>query len=111
MSEKKGVMVAGFGAVAVGILLFATRAKAAPPEPPEPPSPPPPGLATLFGIVSRADTGEPLSGVNVSLWSPDGLEMLDATTTKGSGSFLLENILPGSYTITFQKEGYETQAK
>ncbi|MBA7681916.1 hypothetical protein ES703_90260 [subsurface metagenome] len=63
--------------------------------------PAPPGLANLYGVVTDAETGLPLSGVKVSI---DGLVVY----TDASGNYGFEGLTPGGYTITFEKEGYET---
>ena len=99
---RKAAVVVGLGAAVVGAYLLLKPAEAAPPEEPEL------GLATVYGIVINADTGNPLSGVSVSLWSPDETELLADTVTNGAGSYSLENILPGSCVLYFQKEGFET---
>lgn len=100
--DKKGLgILVAIGAGIAGIAL-AARAKAKPPEP---------GLATLYGIVSDAATGQPIEGVSVSLWSPDGTELLQQTFTNGTGSYALKNILPGAYAIMFEKEGYESEVR
>jgi len=54
----------------------------------------------LYGIVSDIDM-VPLSGVSVTL---DGL----VTTTDNLGQYQFTDLVPGNYTITFVKEGYET---
>ena len=58
-------------------------------------------VASLSGVVSDAETGYPISGVKVTL---DGLVVY----TSSAGEFLLEGLEPGTYIITFEKEGYET---
>lgn len=57
--------------------------------------------ATLYGVVTDAETGYPLSGVKVTI---DGL----TTYTDASGNYGFTGLTPGSYAITFEKEGYET---
>ncbi|GAI81035.1 unnamed protein product [marine sediment metagenome] len=64
-------------------------------------TPMPPPLADLFGIVTDADTGAPLPGVLVTI---NGL----TTTTNAFGEYTFVGLTPGSYTITFEKDGYET---
>ncbi len=61
-------------------------------------------LANLYGVVTDAETGYPLEGVRVSI---NGL----TTYTNGSGYYGFEELTPGSYTITFEKEGYETEVR
>jgi len=68
------------------------------------PSLPPPGLATLWGIVTDADTGTPIEGIEVSL---NGLTA--TTCVKGRYEFL--NVEPGTYSLVFTDPlgRYETQ--
>lgn len=61
----------------------------------------PPPVANLYGVVTDAQTGYPIEGVRVTI---DGL----VTYTNSSGAYAFEGLTPGSYTITFEKEGYET---
>ena len=60
-----------------------------------------PPLADLSGVVTDAGTGIPLSGVLVTI---NGL----TTMTNVFGEYMFVGLTPGSYTITFEKEGYET---
>ncbi len=69
---------------------------------------PPTGLANLYGKVTDAETGGELSGVYVALWDSAGMELLAYAYTNGSGNYIIENILPGSYVLQFSKAGYET---
>lgn len=81
-------------AVGIGALLyFLTRAKA--------PPPPPPGAATLYGIVTDDETGEPIPDVLVTL---DG----GSTYTDSAGTYTFADIASGEYVLKFSKEGYET---
>ena len=61
----------------------------------------PPPVANLYGVVTDAETGNPIQGVKVTI---NGL----VTYTNSSGAYGFEGLTPGSYTITFEKEGYET---
>jgi hypothetical protein len=94
----------------VGMLVLAAlaiRAFTRKPEVPEPEVPPPALVpANIYGRVLDAETSAPLGEVEVSLWSPDGAELLASTSTNSSGNYRIENILPGFYTITLEKEGY-----
>lgn len=58
------------------------------------PPPPPPGLATLWGIVTDANTGNPIEGIDVSLgdWS---------ATTTSDGRYEFADVEPGTYTLIF----------
>ena len=67
-------------------------------------TPLPPPVANLYGVVTDAETGYPLSGVKVTI---DGL----VTYTNASGAYGFEGLALGSYTITFEKEGYETEVR
>ncbi|GAJ15809.1 unnamed protein product [marine sediment metagenome] len=60
-----------------------------------------PPLASLYGVVTDAETGYALEGVKVTI---DGL----VTYTDSLGQYAFEGLTPGSYTITFEKDGYET---
>lgn len=64
-------------------------------------TPIPPPVANLYGVVTDAQTGYPISGVKVTI---DGL----TTYTDASGNYGFTGLSPGSYTITFEKDGYET---
>jgi len=90
------LLVAGIGAgaaIATGVALyFITRAKVAPP---------PLGDAFLYGVVTDAETGYPIEGVRVSL---NGLVVY----TDSSGYYAFRGVEPGSYTVTFLKDGYES---
>lgn len=69
---------------------------------PLPPIPPP--TANLHGVVYDAETGYPIEGVKVTI---DGL----VTYTNASGAYAFEGLTPGTYTITFEKDGYETEVR
>ena len=56
--------------------------------------------ANLYVTVSDSATNQPLSGVKVSI---GGL----VAYTDSSGVCFFSGLNPGSYEITFQKEGYE----
>ena len=58
---------------------------------------------SISGSVSDGTTGEPVPVVNVSL-SPGG----KSTVTGSDGSFSFENLDAGEYSITLQKDGYES---
>lgn len=60
--------------------------------------------ARLFGIVTDANTGSPLSVVKVSL---NGLSVY----TSASGQYQLSGLEPGRYIVTFEKSGYETATR
>ncbi|MBA7552435.1 hypothetical protein ES705_44996 [subsurface metagenome] len=65
------------------------------------PPTPPPGRANLYGKVNDAATGEPISGVLVTL---NGLEV----STDAGGNYIFEDLEPGAYEGSASREGYET---
>jgi len=89
--KKKIAIVGGALAVIAGIVVFATRAKAAPP----------PGLANLYGKVTDAETGKKIPDVLVSL---NGLQVY----TDSAGNYAFADLEPGAYVLQFSKDGYET---
>jgi uncharacterized membrane protein len=60
--------------------------------------------AELYGQVTDADTGQPLSGVKVSI---DSLSVY----TDAAGMYGFTNLEPGTYDVKFEKSGYETAVK
>ncbi|GAI32023.1 unnamed protein product [marine sediment metagenome] len=64
-------------------------------------TPIPAPVANLYGMVTDIDTGLSLPGVKVTI---DGL----IAHTDGAGAYYFFGLSPGSYTVTFEKEGYET---
>ena len=85
------------------ILAFAVAVIAS--EPASPPIPNPTD-AHLFGHVIDEATGEHLAYVTVVLeGTPTG------TTTDATGHFLLRNLRAGTYTVTVETIGYESQSK
>jgi cytoskeletal protein RodZ len=67
-------------------------------------TPLPPPVANLYGKVTDAETGLPLSSVKVTI---DGL----TTYTDANGNYGFEGLTPGTYTVTFEKDGYETETR
>lgn len=63
-------------------------------------------FGTLSGIITDAETKEPLKGVTVSI-VPVG----DTKVTGSDGAYTFLNLDPTEYTITFKKDGYETDTK
>ena len=91
MAGKAAKIVGGLaaaGAIVAGIWYFL-----------RPPAPPP-GKATLYGIVTDADTGDPIGGVDVYI---DGA----ITSTDPTGYYELAGIEPGTREVVFEKEGYD----
>lgn len=94
ISPAIAIIPIGLGLAAVVSLAAMAFAAPGPPEPP-------PGKANLFGKVTDAVTGSPVSGVLV------GLDTM-GTLTDGAGNYLFEDLEPGGYVVQFSKEGYET---
>jgi len=63
-------------------------------------------FATLYGIVSDHETGEPIANASVVL-SPSG----KTKTTGNDGLFEFLDLDAAQYTITVQKTGYQTNRK
>jgi len=55
-------------------------------------------LATLHGQVSDEPTGVPIEGILITCKGSKGLY---TTITSGDGSYRLEHLTPGSYTVMF----------
>lgn len=63
-------------------------------------------FGSLYGVVSDVKTGNPLDNVTVTL-SPSGTTKL----TGSDGLFEYNELTPQQYTITVQKDGYQTNRK
>ena len=63
-------------------------------------------FATLFGVISDHETGEPIPVASVVL-SPGG----KTQTTGADGRYEFLDLEPRQYTITVQKTGYQTNRK
>jgi hypothetical protein len=89
-----GAKIFGLGTAILGAAVLIFKKKEVPPPPP-----PPPGMGTLYGNVIDHDTGLPIAGMMVTL---EGSSVL----TDATGNYTIENIPPGTYTVTFTKDGY-----
>ncbi len=58
---------------------------------------------TIAGVVSDAQTGAPLANVKVKAAAPSGSQF---TTTNSTGFYSLQALIPDTYTVSFQVEGY-----
>ena len=63
-------------------------------------------FASIYGVVNDVATGEPIANATVVL-SPGG----ETKITGSDGQFLFNEIEPQQYTVTVQKEGYQTNRK
>jgi len=97
MNAKKGLAVGlGLASITTFVFYFMKGAQAAPPnEEPEP------GMANLYGRVTNSSTGNGIAGVQV-------LTVGHLTETNSSGYYTFENLTPGTYTLGFSKDGYES---
>src|ERR1700733_9584430 len=77
-------------AVMLGCLLLPTAAHA---------------QSAFAGVVKDA-TGAVLPGVTVEASSPALIEKVRSVTTDASGLYRIENLRPGTYTITFNLPGF-----
>src|SRR6266853_1198767 len=63
--------------------------------------------ASIAGTVKDA-SGAVLPGVSVEAASPVLIEKTRTVVTDGSGNYRIENLRPGSYTVTFTLTGFST---
>ena len=63
--------------------------------------------ASIAGIV-RDTTGAVLPGVTVEASSPALIEKARVVVTDGAGQYRIENLRPGTYTVTFTLPGFNT---
>ena len=89
MEKDKKKIAAGAGILGVIGLLWCLLRKRLPPVPP-----PPPGKATLHGRITDAQTGAAIQGIGMSFDGYTG-------TSDATGYYLIENITPGEYSVTF----------
>src|SRR6188472_2913381 len=62
---------------------------------------------TLAGVV-RDNSGAVLPGVNVEAASPALIEKVRTAVTDGNGRYRIENLQPGTYSVTFSLSGFAT---
>ena len=56
----------------------------------------------------RDSSGAVLPGVAVEATSPALIEKVRATVTDGSGAYILNDLRPGQYSVTFTLPGFST---
>lgn len=59
---------------------------------------------TITGVVTDAGTGSPIANARVSASSPGSSQ---STTTNAAGFYSLQQVIPDTYTVSFQAQGYE----
>src|SRR6266704_1640077 len=63
--------------------------------------------ASLAGVVKDA-SGAVMPGVTVEAASPVLIEKVRSVTTDGTGQYKIENLRPGTYSVTFTLGGFTT---
>src|SRR5258708_1417977 len=63
--------------------------------------------SAFAGVVKDA-TGAVLAGVTVEASSPALIEKVRSVTTDANGAYKIENLRPGTYTLTFNLTGFST---
>src|SRR5262245_6028188 len=63
--------------------------------------------ATITGTV-RDGSGAVLPGVTVEAASPALIERVRSVVTDGAGTYRIEALRPGTYTVTFSLAGFST---
>ena len=63
--------------------------------------------ASIAGAVQDT-SGAVLPGVNVEAASPELIEKVRTAVTDGTGRYRIENLRPGTYTVTFTLPGFST---
>jgi hypothetical protein len=63
--------------------------------------------ATIAGVVKDA-SGAVLPGVSVEATSPALIEKVRSVVTDGTGAYRVEDLRPGTYTVTFTLQGFST---
>src|SRR5262252_1398814 len=63
--------------------------------------------ASIAGVV-KDTSGAVLPGVTVEAASPALIEKTRAAVTDGTGQFRIENLRPGTYSVTFTLTGFST---
>ena len=84
------VIAGGLGLALAGALVVYAIARAAPGVPPEPP----PGLANLYGIITDAETGEPIAGADITVYQDYDTDTSEYhATTDGQGYYQILDML------------------
>src|SRR3954454_13488189 len=82
-------------AVALGCLLLPSTARA----------------QSAFAGVVKDGTGAVLPGVTVEAASPALIEKVRSATTDSNGAYKIENLRPGTYSLTFNLPGFSSVKK
>jgi hypothetical protein len=65
--------------------------------------------SAFAGVVKDA-TGAVLPGVSVEASSPVLIEQVRTVTTDANGAYRIENLRPGTYTLTFSLPGFRASS-
>ena len=65
------------------------------------------GQASIVG-TARDASGAVLPGVTVEASSPALIEKARTVVTNGTGQYAIEDLRPGTYTVTFTLQGFTT---
>src|SRR5437867_6160590 len=63
--------------------------------------------AVIAGVV-KDSSGAVLPGVGVDATSPALIEKVRTAVTDGTGQYRIEDLRPGTYTVTFSLQGFST---
>jgi hypothetical protein len=63
---------------------------------------------SAFAGIVKDTTGAVLPGVTVEVASPALIEQVRSATTDSNGAYRIENLRPGTYTLTFNLPGFST---
>ena len=63
--------------------------------------------ASITGII-KDSSGAVLPGVTVEAASPALIEKVRTAVTSGTGQYRIENLRPGTYSVTFSLPGFNT---
>jgi len=103
---RKVAIGVGLAAAVAGILLLTAWKKK-----PGPPEPPPPGVANLYGFITDAETGEPIVGVDMTVYQDYDMETATYHATTNSQGYyqILDMLFEVDVTqMVVYANGYET---
>ena len=69
------------------------------------------GQGSVSGTVTDAETGLPLAGAAVQVYSEGGVEPVAGRSTDADGAFSIDRLAPGAYTLNAEYLGYSEQSQ